>query len=79
MNDFNNEIKKLLNFLNFPWNKNLLKCLKIHKQHMLNKDTAAESFMNDKLFSIQVRLALSTFELIVQRISSSVKLNKNKR
>ena len=77
MIDFKNEFKKLLDFLNFSYNERLLNCVQIHMQDIVKKPTESGLFMNDKLFSKNVRLTLSTYERILESTCTSVKFNRN--
>ena len=78
VNDFKNELKKLLDFLNFSYNEKLLNCVLIHMQNTLKKRNEYGFFMDHKLFSRNVRLTLSTYEQILKSIYSSVQFNRDK-
>ena len=78
VNDFKNEFKKLLDFLNFSYDEQLFNCVEIHMQKTLKKHIEFRSFMDDKLFSRNVRLTLSTYERILESTCTSVQFNRNK-
>ena len=78
MNDFKNEFKKLLDFLNFSYNEQLLNCVEVHMQKTLKKRIESGSFMDEKLFSRNVRLTLSTYERILESTCTSVQFNRYK-
>ena len=78
VNDFKNEFKKLLDFLNFSYNEQLLNCVQIHMQKTLKKRIESGFFMDDKLFSRNVRLTLSSYERILENTCTSVQFNRDK-
>ena len=66
-----------MEFLDFPENNQLFNW--VHKQmlHASEKNNIVETFISDKLFGKNVRLALSTFEKILDVLLSKID-GKNK-
>ena len=67
-----------MEFLDFPENNQLFNC--VHKQmlHASEKNNIVETFISDKLFGKNVRLALSTFEKILDVLLSKIDEKKKK-
>ena len=65
--NLDSEMKKLLHFLEFPFDDQLLDCLRGQLLDMIEKDSFNESFMNDILFDKNTRLTLSMYEKVLEK------------